>query len=183
MSLRLAFNARVAKGAFSEEVAQRLTDTQWLEANGDVASCGKGQEYAESFASFSHWRKRISLLGPAILSFNGNLKTLGNTFPVEGLRQVANRPGRERLRTNLLIGVRRKKNERQAGPLRPQVGLQLNPAHAGHLNISDHTRETIDAVRVQEFLGGSERVCNITERPHQTVGRDADRFIIVNDCD
>jgi hypothetical protein len=37
MSLRLAFNARVAK-AFSEEVAQRLTDMQWLEANGDVAS-------------------------------------------------------------------------------------------------------------------------------------------------
>ena len=38
MSLRLAFNARVAKEAFSEEVAERLTDTTWREANGDIAS-------------------------------------------------------------------------------------------------------------------------------------------------
>ena len=38
MSLRLASNARVARGAFSEEVTQRLTDTKSTEANGDVAS-------------------------------------------------------------------------------------------------------------------------------------------------
>ncbi len=38
MSLRLAFNARVAKEAFSEEVAERLADTTWREANGDIAS-------------------------------------------------------------------------------------------------------------------------------------------------
>ena len=36
MSRRLAANARAAKEAFSEEVAQRLTDTRWFEADGDV---------------------------------------------------------------------------------------------------------------------------------------------------
>src|ERR1019366_5326197 len=36
MSLRLASNARAAKEAFNEEVAQRLADTRWFEADGDV---------------------------------------------------------------------------------------------------------------------------------------------------
>ena len=37
MSLRLASNARAAKEAFGEGAAQRLADTRWFEANGDVA--------------------------------------------------------------------------------------------------------------------------------------------------
>jgi nucleotide-binding universal stress UspA family protein len=35
-ALKLASNARAAKEAFKEEVAQRLADTRWLEADGDV---------------------------------------------------------------------------------------------------------------------------------------------------
>jgi nucleotide-binding universal stress UspA family protein len=35
-SLRLASNARAAKKAFHEEVAQRLTDTRWFESDGDI---------------------------------------------------------------------------------------------------------------------------------------------------
>jgi nucleotide-binding universal stress UspA family protein len=37
MSRKLAANARAAKEAFKEEVAQRLSDTRWFEADGDVA--------------------------------------------------------------------------------------------------------------------------------------------------
>lgn len=37
MSLRLASNARAARKAFGEEVAQRLSDARWFEADGDVA--------------------------------------------------------------------------------------------------------------------------------------------------
>jgi len=37
MSLKLAANARAAKEAFKGEVAQRLSDTRWFEADGDVA--------------------------------------------------------------------------------------------------------------------------------------------------
>jgi nucleotide-binding universal stress UspA family protein len=36
MSLKLASNARAAKKAFNEEVAPRLADTRWFEADGDV---------------------------------------------------------------------------------------------------------------------------------------------------
>jgi nucleotide-binding universal stress UspA family protein len=36
MSLKLASNARAAKEAFSEGVAQRLADTRWFESHGDV---------------------------------------------------------------------------------------------------------------------------------------------------
>jgi nucleotide-binding universal stress UspA family protein len=37
MSRKLATNARAAKEAFGKEIAQRLSDTRWLEADGDVA--------------------------------------------------------------------------------------------------------------------------------------------------
>jgi nucleotide-binding universal stress UspA family protein len=36
MSLKLASNARAAREAFNEEVAQRLADTRWFEAHGDI---------------------------------------------------------------------------------------------------------------------------------------------------
>jgi hypothetical protein len=72
------------------------------------------------------------------MCFQGSLKTLDKTFSFEGLGQVTNRPGRERLRTNLLIGEGREKNERDAGPLAAQVSLQLDAAHAGHLDIRNH---------------------------------------------
>jgi hypothetical protein len=81
----------------------------------------------------------ISPLGSAVMLFQGNLKTLGKTFPIEGLGQVANRPGPKRLRTNLLVGEGRKENERHAVPLPMQMRLQLDAVHAGHLDISNHT--------------------------------------------
>jgi hypothetical protein len=36
MSRKLAVNARAAKEAFHDEVAQRFADTRWFEADGDV---------------------------------------------------------------------------------------------------------------------------------------------------
>jgi nucleotide-binding universal stress UspA family protein len=36
MSLKLTSNARAAKEVFNEEAAQRLADTRWFEADGDV---------------------------------------------------------------------------------------------------------------------------------------------------
>jgi nucleotide-binding universal stress UspA family protein len=36
MSLKLASNARAAREAFNEEVAERLTDARWFESDGDV---------------------------------------------------------------------------------------------------------------------------------------------------
>jgi hypothetical protein len=113
----------------------------------------------------------------------GGLETLDKAVPVEGLGQVANRPGPKRLRTNALVGEGREENERHAVALGKQVGLQLDAAHTGHLDICNHTREVIEAVRPQELFGGCECIYDVPERPHQAVSRGAYGCIIVNDCD
>ena len=126
---------------------------------------------------------RISLPGSAVLLLQGSLETLDKAVPVEGLGQVTNRPGPKRLGTNPLIGEGREENERHAVPLGKQVGLQLDAAHAGHLDICNHTREVIEAVRPQELFGGCECIYDVAERPHKAVSRGAHGCIIVNDCD
>jgi hypothetical protein len=92
----------------------------------------------EPHATFAARRRRTSPLGAAAIRFQGGLKTLDKTFSFEGLGQVANRAGSERLRTNLLIGEGREKNERHLGPLAAQASLQLDAAHAGHLDVSNY---------------------------------------------
>src|SRR5882757_2042538 len=126
---------------------------------------------------------RVSLRCSAVLLLQGSPETLDKAVPVEGLGQVTNRPDPKRLGTNPLIGEGREENERHAVPLSKQVGLQLDAAHAGHLNICNHTREVIDAVRPQELFGGCECMYDVAERPHKAVSRGAHGCIIVNDCD
>ncbi len=117
------------------------------------------------------------------MHLQGGLETLYKAIPVEGLGQVANRPGLKRLRTNPLVGEGREENERHAVPLGKQVGLQLDTAHAGHLDICNHTRKVIDTARLQELFGGWECIYGVPERSHETISRNAHRCIIVNDCD
>ncbi|HEY0803044.1 MAG TPA: hypothetical protein VGD54_19570, partial [Steroidobacteraceae bacterium] len=93
------------------------------------------------------------LPGSAVMLIQRGLETLDKAVPVAGFSQVANRPGPKRPRTNLLIGEGREENERHAVPLGKQVRVQLEAAHAGHLDICNHTREDIEAVRAQELLG------------------------------
>jgi hypothetical protein len=93
----------------------------------------------------------------------GGLETLDKAVLVEGLSQVANRPGPKRLRTSPLVGEGREENERHVVPLGNQVGLQLDAAHAGHLDICNHTQEVIEAVRPQELFGGCECIYNVPE--------------------
>jgi len=126
---------------------------------------------------------KTSLPGSVVMLLQGSLETLDKAVPVEGLGQVTNRPGPERLRTNPLIGEGREENERHPVTLGKQVGLQLDPAHAGHLYICNHTREVIKAVRSQELFGGCERIYDVAERPYKAVSRGAHGCIIVNDCD
>ncbi len=113
----------------------------------------------------------------------GSLETLDKAVPIEGLSQVANRPVLKCLRTNPLVGEGREENERHAVPLGKQVGLQLDAAHSGHLDICNYTRELIEAVRLQELFGGCECRYDVPERSHKAVSRGAHGCIIVNDCD
>ena len=79
-----------------------------------------------------------------MLLLQGSLETLDKAVPVEGLSQVADRPGPKRLGTNPLVREGREENERHAVPLGKQVGLQVDATHAGHLDICNHTRELIE---------------------------------------
>jgi hypothetical protein len=91
------------------------------------------------------------------------LETLAKAVTVEGLSQVANRAGPKRLRTNPRVGKGREENERHVVSFGKQVGLQLDAAHAGHLDICNYTREVIEAVRPQELFGGCECVYDVPE--------------------
>src|SRR6266446_3645880 len=126
---------------------------------------------------------KTSLPGSVVMLLQGSLETLDKAVPVEGLGQVTNRPGPERLRANPLIGEGREENERHAVPLGKQVGLQLDAAHAGHLDICNHTREVIDAVRPQELFGGCECIYDVDERPYKDVSCCSHVCIIVYYCD
>jgi hypothetical protein len=112
-----------------------------------------------------------------------NLETLDKAVSMEGLGQVTNRPSLEGLRTNPLIRESREEYERHPVTLGNQTGLQLDAAQAGHLDIRDHTREVIEAVRPQELFGGCECMYDVPERPYKAVSRGTHGCIIVNDCD
>jgi hypothetical protein len=111
-----------------------------------------------------------------------SLETLDKAVAVEGLGQVANRAGPKRLRTKPFVGKGRDENERQMTPEGKQLGLHLDAAHAGHLDIRNHTRKIVEMVRPQKLFGGCECIYEIPERPHKAVSRGPYRCIIVNDC-
>jgi hypothetical protein len=84
---------------------------------------------------------------------------------VERLGQVASCSGSQRLRASVLIGVGRDENEWHATPLGKQVCLQLDAAHAGHLDICNHARGDIRMGRLQEIFSRREQMDNVPERP------------------
>jgi hypothetical protein len=65
----------------------------------------------------------------------GGLETFDKTLPVDGLSQIANRAGFQRMDTNSLVGKGREENEWHAVPMGQQVRSQLDATHAGHLDI------------------------------------------------
>lgn len=131
-----------------------------------------------------HFRKacRISAAGSAIIGLCGSLQTSDKAFCVEWLGQIANCPGRKRLGSDLLIRECREENKRNAVALSAQVILQLDAAHARHLDICNDAREIVLTVRSQEVLGGRERMYDISERPYQAAGGGTYGFVVVNDC-
>jgi hypothetical protein len=124
-----------------------------------------------------------SASSPAVIHLERILKALDKAVPVEWFRQVADRSGRKRLRAGLLIGECGEKDKRDAATLCTQMILQLDAAHAGHLDVSNNTREVVKPARLQECFGRYECMHDISERPHEAVGRGAHGCIVINDCD
>jgi len=126
---------------------------------------------------------RASVPDSPVMGLQGILKTLDKAVPIKRLGQIAGRSGRERLRAGLLIGECGEKDKRNSVTLRTQMILQLDTAHAWHLDVSNDTSEVVKPARLQECFCGRKRMHDISERPHETVGRGAHGCIVINDCD
>ena len=111
------------------------------------------------------------------------VEALDKALFFEWLGQVTNCSRVKRSRTNALIGEGGEEDERHAVPLGKQVGLQLNAAHPGHLDICDHTRGVSQVARSQEIFRRRECIHDVSVRPHEAISRGAHGCIIVNDCD
>ena len=74
---------------------------------------------------------RTSLPGSVVMLLQGSLETSDKAVPVEGLGQITNRPGTERLRTNPLIGEGREENERHAVTLDSKWACNSTPLMPG----------------------------------------------------
>jgi len=89
-----------------------------------------------------------------LIRFQRGLETSDEAVRVAWLGQVANRSSRKRVRTGLLIREGREENKRNAAAFGTQMILQLDAAHARHLDVRDDTREVVNAARPQELFGG-----------------------------
>jgi hypothetical protein len=93
----------------------------------------------------------------------GGLQTLNKPVSVEWLRQVAHCSGSDRLRAGPLVRECCEENKWSAVTPVTQGVLQLDAAHAGHLNVRHDTGEIIKEIRLQELLGRCERMHDISE--------------------
>jgi hypothetical protein len=126
-------------------------------------------------------QKKSSASRFAFIHLERVLKALDEAISVEWFREVANRPGRKRPRADLLIGECSEKNKWNAVTLRAQMILQLNAAHAGHLDVCNDTREVVKPARLQECFCGRKCMYDGSERSHETVSRGTHGWIIIND--
>ena len=132
---------------------------------------------------FSGPAGNVSASGFTTMHLQGRLEILDETVSIKGLRQVASRSARKGPRTGLLVRECGKENERNAITPGPQVFLQLDTTHSGHLNVRHHAGEIIKAVRPQELFGRRKCIHDISERSYEAVGRRAYGRIIIDDCD
>jgi hypothetical protein len=124
----------------------------------------------------------ISLSISAAVPLECHVEALDKTVLFDGLGQVADRSSPKRSRTDALIRESSDEDERQTAPLDKRVSLQLNAAHAGHVDIRNNTRGVAQVARPQEILGRGECMDNVPERPQEAIGRGAHGWVVVNDC-
>jgi hypothetical protein len=72
------------------------------------------------------------------MALHGRIEVFDQYLSVERLTQEAGCSGFQRFRPDALRGESRDENDRQPVSLRLQKILQLESAHAWHLNIRDH---------------------------------------------
>jgi hypothetical protein len=124
----------------------------------------------------------VSLSISAAVPLECHVEALDKTLLLDGLGQVADCASPKRSRTDALIREGSDEDERQTAPLNKQVSLQLNAAHAGHVDVRNNTRGVAQVARPQEILGRGECMDGVPERPHEAISRGAHGRVVVNDC-
>ena len=80
----------------------------------------------------------VSLAGSITMALQRRIEAFNQCPGVERLTQEAGCSGFQCLRPDILLGESRDEDDRQPVSLRLQKSLQLDSAHAWHLNIRDH---------------------------------------------
>jgi len=111
----------------------------------------------------------------------GGVEAFDQGFSGERFCQEAGRSRLQGSRASVVDGESRDENEGHAVSLGAQMGLQIETAHRRHLNIGYHARGVVQVRRSQEFLGRTERMDDVSERPHEIVGRGANGAVVVDD--
>ena len=124
----------------------------------------------------------MASFAPSIaVPLQSGVEAVDQSFFGEGFGQETGRSRLQSSRASVLDGESRDENEWHAASLGKQVGLQLETAHRRHLNICYDARGVIEVRRPQELLGRCECMNDVSKRPHEIVGRDANRAVVVND--
>jgi hypothetical protein len=139
--------------------------------------CGGSRGAAEAsqagYGGNRETRSRNSLAGSTPMTLHHRIEVLNQCPRVERLTQDAGCSGFQCLRPDSLFGESRDENHRQLAPLRLQKILQLDAAHARHLNVRDHAGGMIQLGGSQKFACRRKCSGNVSKRAHEPVSRGA----------
>jgi hypothetical protein len=99
----------------------------------------------------------------------------------KGLGEETNGSGPQRAVADAVLREGRDKNKRRLVTLGPHMRKKFQPAHAGHLHISNDTGRIVQVGRLQELLGRRKCMDQVSMRAEKIVDRGADGCIVVND--
>ena len=147
-------------------------------AGGERVRCGgiaggRRSRYAPRAKELAGARSRNSFAGSTPMTLHHRIEVLNQCPRVERLTQDAGCSGFQCLRPDSLFGESRDENHRQHAPLCFQKILQLDAAHARHLNVRDHAGGMIQLWGSQKFACRRKCSGNVSKRAHEPVSRGA----------
>lgn len=90
---------------------------------------------------------------PGVAVIEGLIEAVDETFVVKRFAQKAEGSGLHGLGLDLLLEIRGDKNDRHAAAVGDQAVLQVDSAHAGHMQIGNQAGRTPPMVGLQVFFG------------------------------
>src|SRR4029077_10963534 len=92
------------------------------------------------------------------------LEAADDHVAIDGLAEEAHGAGRLRALADPFLGEGGDEDDRYTALSRLELALQVEPAHARHLDVGDQARRVLQAGRGEEGLGRGEHAGLVTER-------------------